>query len=140
MRTTKPLILCAILLASCIPLANVAASSQEVCCDSTPVELFLLGPASSGELSPFEAALSEESEEKKISDAIAQQEEIEVGKLTLLGPALIPRQHGSFRLIMKSQMRAVHKSMHLSRSKLEGTPTQEQLTNPTHFWPQEVAN
>ena len=64
----KPLFLCAILLVSFLPLANVSATSEEVCCDSTTVELYLLGPASSGELSPFEAELSDESEEKKISD------------------------------------------------------------------------
>lgn len=98
MRTTKPLILCAILLASCIPLANVAASSQEVCCDSTPVELFLLGPASSGELSPFEAALSEESEEKKISDAIAQQEEIGSWEIDPSWPGSYPSSTWEFSI------------------------------------------
>ena len=98
MRTTKPLILCAILLASCIPLANVAASSQEVCCDSTPVELFLLGPSSSGELSPFEAALSEESEEKKISDAIAQQEEIGSWEIDPSWPGSYPSSTWEFSI------------------------------------------
>ena len=76
MRATKPLILCAILLLSCIPFSNVSAESEVVCCDSGPVELFLLGPASSGTMSPFDAALADESEEVSISDAIAQQQEI----------------------------------------------------------------
>ena len=72
MRNTKPLILCAILLLSCIPLSNVNADSEAICCDSGPVELFLLGPASSGTMSPFDAALADESEEVTISDAIEE--------------------------------------------------------------------
>ena len=76
MRATKPLILCTILLLSCLPLTTVNAESVEVCCDSSPVELFLIGPSSSGEMSPFEAALGDESEEVTISDSISQQQEI----------------------------------------------------------------
>ena len=72
----------------------------------------LLGPASSGELSPFEAELSDESEEKKISDAIAHKKRLAVGKSTLHGPAPIHLQLGNFRSIMKLPMPVVHKSMH----------------------------
>ena len=45
------------------------------------VELYLIGPAGSGEMSPFDAALSDESEELTISDAIAQQQEIASWKI-----------------------------------------------------------
>ena len=98
MRTIKPLILCAILLASCLPLTNVTADSEEVCCDSTTVELFLLGPASSGEMSPFEADLAEESEEKKISDAIAQQEEIASWEIDPSWPGAYPSSTWEFSI------------------------------------------
>ena len=76
MRTIQPLILCAILLLSCYPVYQVAADSVEVCCDSGPIELHLIGPAASGTLSPFDSSLLAESEEVTISDAIAQQKEI----------------------------------------------------------------
>ncbi len=59
-----------------MPFASVEADSVEICCESGPVELYLIGADGSGGLSPFEAALSEESEEIKITDAIAQQQEI----------------------------------------------------------------
>ena len=94
----KPLFLCAILLVSFLPLANVSATSEEVCCDSTTVELYLLGPASSGELSPFEAELSEESEEKKISDAIAQQEEIGSWEINPSWPGSYPSSTWEFSI------------------------------------------
>lgn len=76
MRTIKPVFLCAILLLSCLASIPSSAETVEVCCDSGPVELHLLGPAASGTMSPFEEALSEDSEEITISDAIAQQREI----------------------------------------------------------------
>ncbi len=98
MRTMKPLFLCAILLVSFLPLANVSAASEEVCCDSTAVELFLLGPASSGEMSPFEADLSEESEEKKISDAIAQQQELGSWKIDPSWPGSYPSSTWEFSI------------------------------------------
>ena len=94
----KPLFLCAILLVSFLPLANVSATSEEVCCDSTTVELYLLGPASSGELSPFEAELSDESEEKKISDAIAQQEEIGTWEIDPSWPGSYPSSTWEFSI------------------------------------------
>ena len=59
-----------------MPFASVEADSVEICCESGPVELYLIGADGSGGLSPFEAALSEDSEEIKITDAIAQQQEI----------------------------------------------------------------
>ena len=98
MRTMKPLFLCAILLVSFLPIANVSATSEEVCCDSTTVELYLLGPASSGELSPFEAELSDESEEKKISDAIAQQEEIGSWEINPSWPGSYPSSTWEFSI------------------------------------------
>ena len=76
MMKFKPILLGILLLCSCIPIPTVSADSVEVCCDAGPVELYLIGPAGSGEMSPFDAALSEESEELTISDAIAQQQEI----------------------------------------------------------------
>ena len=79
-------------------MANVSATSEEVCCDSTTVELYLLGPASSGELSPFEAELSDESEEKKISDAIAQQEEIGSWEINPSWPGSYPSSTWEFSI------------------------------------------
>ena len=76
MRTIQPILLCAIILLSCIPVYEVGADSVEVCCESGPIELYLIGPAASGDLTPFESELVTESEEVTISDAIAQQKEI----------------------------------------------------------------
>ena len=76
MRATKPLILCAILVFSCLPISNVSAESQEICCDSGPIDLYFIGSESAGSMTPFDVELSDESEEKTISDAIAQSQEI----------------------------------------------------------------
>ena len=76
MRATKPLILCAILVFSCLPISNVSAESQEICCDSGPIDLYFIGSESAGTMTPFDVELSDESEEKRISDAIAQSQEI----------------------------------------------------------------
>ncbi len=76
MRNSRPILLCLLLVLSCMPFASVEADSVEICCESGPVELYLIGADGSGGLSPFDAALSEESEEIKITDAIAQQQEI----------------------------------------------------------------
>ena len=81
MRTSNTILLGILLLCSCIPIPTVSADSVEVCCDSGPVELYLVGPAGSGEMSPFDADLSDESEELTISDAIAQQQEIASWKI-----------------------------------------------------------
>ena len=81
MRTIRPLLLRVILLFSCTPAYEAQAETVEICCDSGPVELHLLGPANSGTMSPFDAELSAESEEVTISDAIAQQQEIAVWKI-----------------------------------------------------------
>ena len=76
MRTFGPVFLCAIILLSCIPVYEVEADSVEVCCDSSPIELFLIGPAASGGMTPFESELTSGSEEAFISDAITQEKEI----------------------------------------------------------------
>lgn len=76
MRTFGPVFLCAIILLSCIPVYEVEAEAVEVCCDSSPIELFLIGPAASGGMTPFESELTSGSEEAIISDAIAQEKEI----------------------------------------------------------------
>lgn len=81
MRSFKPILLGMLLLCSCIPIPTASADSVEVCCDSGPVELYLIGPAGSGEMSPFDVALSDVSEELTISDAIAQQQEIASWKI-----------------------------------------------------------
>ena len=47
------------------PLPQTSAESQEVCCDSSAIDLYLIGADGSGEMTPFEAELAEESEEKK---------------------------------------------------------------------------
>ena len=76
MRATKPLILFAIIVLSCVLVPQSSAESQEVCCDSSAIDLYLIGADGSEEMTPFDAELAEESEEKKISDAIAQPQEI----------------------------------------------------------------
>jgi hypothetical protein len=76
MRTFGPVFLCAIILLSCIPVYEVEAESVEVCCDSSPIELFLIGPAASGGMTPFVSELTSGSEEAFISDAITQEKEI----------------------------------------------------------------
>lgn len=76
MRAFRPLILCAIVLLSSLPADHTTADSVEICCDSGPVELFLLGAAGSGTMSPFDVELESESQEVVITDAIAQGREI----------------------------------------------------------------
>ena len=76
MRAFRPLILCAIVLLSSLPADYTTADSVEICCDSGPVELFLLGAAGSGTMSPFDVELESESQEVVITDAIAQGREI----------------------------------------------------------------
>jgi hypothetical protein len=76
MRTFRPLVLCAIVLLSSLPAEYSTADSVEICCDSGPVELFFLGAAGSGTMSPFDVELESESQEVVITDAIAQGREI----------------------------------------------------------------
>ncbi len=61
---------------SSLPIPNSSAESVDVCCDSTPVELFLIGPSGSGELSPFTTDLLDDPESQTITNSIAQQTEI----------------------------------------------------------------
>ena len=68
--------LTALIIFSCLPIENSSAENVEVCCESTPVDLYLIGAAPEGKLSPFSADLLEDPEEIKINDAIAQQTEI----------------------------------------------------------------
>jgi len=75
-HTSRTLLLCVILLFAALPMSEASAESVEVCCDSSPVELHLLGPAGSGTMSPFDAELMPDSEEEKITDAISQKREI----------------------------------------------------------------
>ena len=81
MRNFKPILLVTLLVCSYIAIPTASADSVEVCCDSGPVQLYLIGPAGSGEMSPFDVELSDESEELTISDAIAQQQEIASWKI-----------------------------------------------------------
>ena len=107
MRITKPLLLCVIVLFATLPLNAVNADSVEVCCESGPVELFLIGSGSSATMSPFDASLGDESEEYTISDAIAQHQEIASWESILHGPVHILHLPGNLQLIMKSQTQAV---------------------------------
>ncbi len=75
-RYTLPLLLCVMLAFSSIPITNVNAESVDVCCESTPIDLYLVGPSGDGMLSPFSTDLEDDSNEAKISDAIAQRTEI----------------------------------------------------------------
>ena len=61
---------------SSLPIPNSSAESVDICCDSTPVELFLIGPSGSGELSPFTTDLLDDPESQTITNSIAQQTEI----------------------------------------------------------------
>ena len=99
MRNSRPILLCILLLLSCIPFTSVEADSVEICCESGPVELYLIGADGSGGLSPFEAALSEESEEIKITDAIAQQQEIASWKIDSAWTGYTLPQRGNLLLI-----------------------------------------
>ena len=75
-RYTLPLLLCVMLTFSSVPFPNVSAQSVDVCCESVPVDLYLVGPPGDGTLSPFSTDLAVDSSEAKISDAIAQRTEI----------------------------------------------------------------
>ena len=82
MSSSRVYFLFTILILSLAPLNNnVSADSEVVCCDSSPIELYLLGSSEGDGLSPFSASLSEESTEFEINDAIAQQREIGSWKL-----------------------------------------------------------
>ena len=98
MRATKPLILCAILIFSCLPIANVSADSQEICCESGVVDLYLIGAEGSGKMTPFEVELSDESEEKTISDAIAQTQELASWKIDPSWPGSFPESTWDFSI------------------------------------------
>jgi hypothetical protein len=75
-RVALPIFLCIIFTISSLPIPNSSAESVDVCCDSTPVELFLIGPSGSGELSPFTTDLLDDPESQTITNSIAQQTEI----------------------------------------------------------------
>ena len=98
MRATKPLILCAVLLFSCLPIPNVSADTQEICCEPGPIDLYFIGPESSGSMTPFEAELSDESEEKTISDAIAQSQELASWKIEPSWPGSFPDSTWDFSI------------------------------------------
>ena len=98
MRATKPLILFAIIVMSCVLVPQTSAESQEVCCDSSAIDLYLIGADGSGEMTPFEAELAEESEEKKISDAIAQQQEIASWEINPSWPGEYPSSTWQFSI------------------------------------------
>ena len=132
MRTIKPPILCAILLASCLPLTNVTADSEEVCCDSTTVELFLLGPASSGEMSPSKPTSLKNLRKRKFQMLSLSKKRLLVGKSIHHGLVLILHLHGNSQLIMKLLMQVVHKLTPLLKSPLVAILSREQQTKQIH--------
>jgi len=82
MRTMRqPLLLCSLLvLTSLLPLvAPVGAESSDdavVCCDASPVELYLSGSDSNKKLTPFVSELSEEAQSISLETSISSQESI----------------------------------------------------------------
>ena len=82
MRTMRqPLLLCSLLLlTSLLPLvAPVGAESSEdavVCCDASPVELYLSGSDSNKKLTPFVSELSEDAQSISLETSISSQESI----------------------------------------------------------------
>ncbi len=82
MRTMRqPLLLCSlVLLTSLLPLvAPVGAESSEdavVCCDASPVELYLSGSDSNKKLTPFVSELSEDAQSISLETSISSQESI----------------------------------------------------------------
>jgi len=75
-RNALPIFLCIMFAFSSVPIPNSSAESVDVCCDSTPVELFLIGSSANGQLSPFITDLLEDSESQTITNSVAQQTEI----------------------------------------------------------------
>jgi hypothetical protein len=117
MRTFGPVFLCAIILLSCIPVYEVEAESVEVCCDSSPIELFLIGPAASGGMTPFVSELTSGS-----------------GLSIRHGLVVILNQHGSFLSIMKLRMQGVPKLMPQLELILVAKHILDIPTNPIHFF------
>ena len=77
----RALMLCAIFLVtlgSPFIAASQAASSDDVlvCCDATPVELFLIGSDANKRLTPFSADLAEEPQTMSVETSISSQETI----------------------------------------------------------------
>ncbi len=77
----RALFLCAIFLATLATpfVATAQAASSEdvlVCCDATPVELYLIGSDSNKRLTPFAADLAEEPQSVSIETSISSQETI----------------------------------------------------------------
>ena len=81
MRNSRPILLCILLLLSCIPLHLLKQIVLRYAVNQACRVILDRSSDGSGGLSPFEAALSEESEEIKITDAIAQQQEIASWKI-----------------------------------------------------------
>lgn len=98
MRTFRPLVLCAILLLASLPSDNASADSVEICCDSSPVELFFLGAAGSGTMSPFDVELETDSQEVVISDAIAQGKEIATWRINPAWTGSYPTSTWEFKM------------------------------------------
>ena len=77
----RALLLCAIFvvtLASPFVTPSQAASSEDVlvCCDATPVELYLIGSDANKRLTPFSADLAEEPQSVSVETSISSQETI----------------------------------------------------------------
>ena len=98
MRATKPLILFTIIVFSCLYVPQVTGETQEICCESGPIDLYFIGADGSGEMTPFEVELSDESEEKKISDAIAQPQEIASWEINPSWPGSFPSSTWQFSI------------------------------------------
>jgi hypothetical protein len=98
MRTFRPLILCAILLLAGLPSENASADSVEICCDSSPVELFFLGAVGSGTMTPFDVELDTDPQEVVISDAIAQEKEIATWRINPAWTGSYPSSTWEFKM------------------------------------------
>ena len=82
LRRTKTVAfaLIAFMLASTMPYSPVSAEVDAKCCESTEFDLYLLGSADDGTLSPFESDLDEEFE-KLVTPSV--QGLVEIGKWSL---------------------------------------------------------
>ena len=60
--------------------------------------MYFIGADGSGEMTPFEVELADESEEKKISDAIAQPQEIASWKINPSWPGSFPSSTWQFSI------------------------------------------
>ena len=96
-----PLFLCVMFLFSSIPIPNSSADSVEVCCESSPADLYLIGTSGGGELSPFKTDLTDDAESATVTNSIAQRTEIATWEINPSWTGIYPSSTWEFEIYYK---------------------------------------